>query len=122
MRDRRLLHRLSGLHFQPLYRVRGHREDGRERRQGAGPAEAAAQGRETVVGQKLVEIQRVHLPELLVHALRSRNLEPKDFEFYVNAFKTGAPPHAGWSIGLERLTMKMCGLDPKTIAARTVKK
>ena len=52
--------------------------------------------------------QRIHIPELLVKALQKRGLEPRNFDFYVNAFKTGAPPHAGWSIGLERIAMKMC--------------
>ena len=37
-------------------------------------------------------------------------MNPSDFEFYINAFRVGAPPHAGWSIGLDRLTMKVCGL------------
>lgn len=54
--------------------------------------------------------QRIHKPELLIKALQSRNLNPADFEFYINAFRVGAPPHAGWSIGLDRMTMKVCGL------------
>lgn len=52
--------------------------------------------------------QRIHLPELLVKQLKSRGLNPDDFEFYVNAFRMGAPPHAGWAIGAERLAMKLC--------------
>ena len=54
--------------------------------------------------------QRIHRPELLIKALKSRGLNPSDFEFYINAFRVGAPPHAGWSIGLDRMTMKVCGL------------
>ncbi|MEM4554434.1 MAG: aspartate--tRNA(Asn) ligase [Candidatus Anstonellaceae archaeon] len=54
--------------------------------------------------------QRVHKAEILVEQLKSRGLSPSSFEFYVNAFRSGAPPHAGWSIGLDRLTMKICGL------------
>jgi len=54
--------------------------------------------------------QRVHKPDILIDALKTRGLNPADFEFYVNAFRVGAPPHAGWSIGLDRLTMKVCGL------------
>ena len=54
--------------------------------------------------------QRIHKPELLIEALKARGLNPADFEFYVNAFRVGAPPHAGWSIGLDRFTMKICGL------------
>lgn len=55
--------------------------------------------------------KRIHQPAKLEEALRSRGLDPHNFEFYLNAFRMGAPPHAGWSIGLERLTMKMCNLE-----------
>jgi aspartyl-tRNA synthetase len=54
--------------------------------------------------------QRVHKPEILIRQLQTRGLNPSDFDFYVNAFRVGAPPHAGWSIGLDRFTMKVCGL------------
>ncbi len=50
--------------------------------------------------------QRIHIPELLEEQLRKRDLDPAKFQFYVDAFRVGAPPHAGWSIGLERITMK----------------
>ena len=53
--------------------------------------------------------QRIHIPELLVKSLEKKGLNPKNFEFYVNAFRCGAPPHAGWSVGLERLTMQIVG-------------
>ena len=52
--------------------------------------------------------QRIHIPALLEDQLRKRGLEPANFEFYIRAFRSGAPPHAGWSIGLERLTQKIC--------------
>ena len=55
--------------------------------------------------------QRIHLPELLIQRLKMKGLNPKNFEPYINSFKYGAPPHAGWSIGLERITQKICGLD-----------
>ena len=54
--------------------------------------------------------QRIHDPDVLTEAIRKRGMDPKNFEFYINAFRCGAPPHAGWSIGLERITMKICGL------------
>lgn len=49
--------------------------------------------------------QRVHIPEILEKQLRERGLEPKDFESYIDAFRYGAPPHAGWGMGVERLMM-----------------
>lgn len=65
--------------------------------------------------------QRIHDPELLVAQLKSRGLNPEDFEWYVDAFRYGAVPHAGWSIGAERLCMKLtdrqnireCALFPR---------
>lgn len=55
--------------------------------------------------------QRIHLPELLIEAIKKKGMDPKAFDFYINAFRCGAPPHAGWSIGLERLAMKITGMD-----------
>ncbi len=55
--------------------------------------------------------QRIHIPTLLEEALRKRNNDPNSFEFYINAFRNGAPPHAGWSIGLERLVMRITGME-----------
>jgi nondiscriminating aspartyl-tRNA synthetase len=55
--------------------------------------------------------QRIHDPKLLTERLKANNLNPEDFEPYINSFTCGAPPHAGWGLGLERLTMLMLGLD-----------
>ncbi len=55
--------------------------------------------------------QRIHLPELLIERLKMKGLNPKNFSSYIDSFRFGAPPHAGWSIGLERLTQILCGLD-----------
>ncbi|MDP1695812.1 MAG: aspartate--tRNA(Asn) ligase [archaeon] len=55
--------------------------------------------------------QRVHIPELLIERLKVKGLNPKDFEKYIDSFRYGAPPHAGWGLGLERLTMVILGLD-----------
>ena len=55
--------------------------------------------------------QRVHDPEILIKMLKHKKLNPKDFKWYVDAFRYGAPYHSGWSIGLERLTQTILGLD-----------
>lgn len=55
--------------------------------------------------------QRVHIPEILIKQLKDKDLNPKDFEFYINAFRYGSAEHAGWSIGLERFTMALLKLD-----------
>ena len=52
---------------------------------------------------------RIHLPELLKERIRYKGLNPDNFEYYVGAFRYGAPPHAGWSIGMERITMTVTG-------------
>ncbi len=54
--------------------------------------------------------QRIHDPELLTERLKAKDLNPDDFADYIKSFKFGAPAHAGWGIGLERLTMLMLGL------------
>lgn len=55
--------------------------------------------------------QRIHLPELLIERIKMKGLKPEHFKDYIDSFRFGAPPHAGWSIGLERLTLLLCGLD-----------
>jgi len=55
--------------------------------------------------------QRIHLPELLRRQILAKGLNPEDFEHYINCFAYGAPPHSGWSIGLERLTMTVTGME-----------
>ena len=53
--------------------------------------------------------QRIHIPDLLIEKLKDKKLNPKDFKSYIDSFRFGAPPHAGWSIGLERLTQLITG-------------
>ncbi len=55
--------------------------------------------------------QRIHIPKLLIERLKAKKLNPKDFKNYIDSFRFGAPFHSGWSIGLERLTQIVCGLD-----------
>src|SRR5438132_554116 len=55
--------------------------------------------------------QRIHVPNLLIGRLKSKGLNPDNFKSYVDAFRYGAPYHAGWSIRLERLTMKITGRE-----------
>ena len=35
----------------------------------------------------------------------------KDVEFYMQFFKYGMPPHGGFAIGVDRLTLLLLGLD-----------
>ncbi len=54
--------------------------------------------------------QRNHVYESLVEVMRSKGLNPENFEYYLKAFRYGMPPHAGWGLGLERLTMIITGV------------
>jgi aspartyl-tRNA synthetase len=42
--------------------------------------------------------------------MEKKGLDPKDFQFYLEAFEYGMPPHGGWGIGIERLLVKMLDL------------
>jgi len=55
--------------------------------------------------------QRVHDHKLLEKQIEERGFSPESFFFYLNTFKYGMPPHAGWGLGLERLLMTMLDLD-----------
>ncbi len=55
--------------------------------------------------------QRVHIPEILEKQLKERKLDLKDFKSYIDSFRYGAPPHAGWGMGLERLAMLILGVS-----------
>jgi nondiscriminating aspartyl-tRNA synthetase len=52
---------------------------------------------------------RIAEKELLVDRLREKGLNPEAFKYHLQAFDYGMPPHAGWAIGLERLTMMLTG-------------
>lgn len=49
--------------------------------------------------------QRIHEPDLLKEMIRKKGMDPEKFSFYTKAFEYGMPPHAGWGLGAERLTM-----------------
>ncbi|MFB6246640.1 MAG: aspartate--tRNA(Asn) ligase [Candidatus Pacearchaeota archaeon] len=55
--------------------------------------------------------QRIHKPEILTERVKSKELDPKNLQWYIDAFKYGAPYHSGWSIGLERMTQTFLNLD-----------
>lgn len=55
--------------------------------------------------------QRIHDYAAQVAKMEERGMDPADFESYLMIHKHGMPPHGGLGIGLERLTMQLCGLD-----------
>lgn len=54
--------------------------------------------------------QRVHDYDDLKERITAKGLDPEKFDFYLQAFKYGVPPHGGIGMGLERLTAKFCGV------------
>ena len=54
--------------------------------------------------------QRINDYEELIESIKSRGMDPKNFEMYLMAFKFGMPPEGGFSFGLERMTMHILGL------------
>jgi len=52
---------------------------------------------------------REHRVEALEQNLKDVGLDPDDFTFYTDGFRYGAPPHAGWGLGVARLLMVLTG-------------
>ncbi len=46
---------------------------------------------------------------LLIERMKEKGLNPNSFKYHLQTFDYGMPPHAGWAIGLERLTMVLTG-------------
>ena len=76
--------------------------------------------------------QRRHTHESMLEGIRLKEMEPSGFEDYLSIFKYGMPPHGGFGMGLERLTMTILKLknireaslfpsDPKRIAGNRIK-
>jgi len=55
--------------------------------------------------------QRIHDIAFLIERLKACNLDPKDFEAYLNAFRYGMPPHGGFGFGIERFLMELLDMS-----------
>ncbi|MFB6203606.1 MAG: aspartate--tRNA(Asn) ligase [Candidatus Nanohaloarchaea archaeon] len=55
--------------------------------------------------------QREHDMDTLMESLREEGADPEDFEFYLEAFKFGMPPHGGYGLGIDRMIQKIAELD-----------
>lgn len=54
---------------------------------------------------------RIHQYEMLVKRLKEKGLNPESFSSHLLSYKYGLPPHSGWGLGLDRLTMVLTGLE-----------
>ncbi|MCW4006774.1 MAG: aspartate--tRNA(Asn) ligase [Candidatus Bathyarchaeota archaeon] len=52
---------------------------------------------------------RIANKDQLIERMKEKDLNPDSFKYHLQAFDYGMPPHAGWAIGLERLTMILTG-------------
>ncbi|MBU0898803.1 MAG: aspartate--tRNA(Asn) ligase [Nanoarchaeota archaeon] len=55
--------------------------------------------------------QREHRVNKLVERMKAAELNSKDFNFYIDAFKYGMPPHAGIGLGGDRLVQQIVGME-----------
>lgn len=62
-------------------------------------------------GEELVSGgQREHRYNVLVSQMNEIGLDESQFEFYLNSFKYGMPPHGGFGLGIERVLHMMLSL------------
>lgn len=54
--------------------------------------------------------QRINNYNMLKQNIIYKDLNPNNFENYLEVFKYGMPPHGGLAIGLERLTCQLLNL------------
>jgi nondiscriminating aspartyl-tRNA synthetase len=54
--------------------------------------------------------QRIHIPNLLIERFKAKGMKVENFKDYIDSFRYGAPMHAGWGAGVERITMLLLGL------------
>jgi nondiscriminating aspartyl-tRNA synthetase len=76
--------------------------------------------------------QRRHTYDSMLEGIRLKGMDPSNFADYLSIFKYGMPPHGGFGMGLERLTMTLLKLknireaslfpsDTKRIAGNRIK-
>lgn len=76
--------------------------------------------------------QRRHTYDSMVEGIVAKGMDPDNFTDYLDIFKYGMPPHGGFGMGLERLTMTLLKLknirevslfpsDPKRIAGNRIR-
>ncbi|MHA1232372.1 MAG: asparagine--tRNA ligase [Candidatus Helarchaeota archaeon] len=55
--------------------------------------------------------QRIHDKDLLIERIKEENLNPADYEWYIDLRRYGSVPHSGFGLGIERIIKWICGLD-----------
>lgn len=55
--------------------------------------------------------QREHRHERVVEQIAQKGLDPEGLMWFTEPFRYGVPPHGGFSLGIERLTASMLGIE-----------
>jgi asparaginyl-tRNA synthetase len=61
-------------------------------------------------GEGITGGEREYDYETLIRRIKESGDDPRRYEWYVEMFKYGMPPSAGFGLGIERLTRYICGL------------
>ncbi len=55
--------------------------------------------------------QREHRHEKIVEQIAEKGLDPRALMWFTEPFRYGVPPHGGFSLGIERLTASLLGIE-----------
>jgi aspartyl-tRNA synthetase len=55
--------------------------------------------------------QREHRYDVIMRNIKEKKLNPKPLEWFTKFFKYGVPPHGGFALGIERLTMALLSIQ-----------
>ncbi|MBI4021121.1 MAG: aspartate--tRNA(Asn) ligase [Candidatus Aenigmarchaeota archaeon] len=55
--------------------------------------------------------QREHRHDRIMQQIKEKKMDPKTLEWFTEPFRYGVPPHGGFCIGIERLTMQVLGIE-----------
>jgi len=55
--------------------------------------------------------QREHRYEKIIEQMKEQNISQEGMKWFTEPFKFGVPPHGGFCLGIERLTMALLGKE-----------
>jgi aspartyl-tRNA synthetase len=55
--------------------------------------------------------QREHRHDKVVAQISEKGIDPEGLKWFTEPFRFGVPPHGGFSLGIERLTAWMLGME-----------